>query len=208
MSFSSYFSEQARKPEGLFGRLVMSSVFNIGNARLNRLVYEMMSIRANDRIIEIGFGTGRLIDRMARRLDGGSVVGIDFSKTMVSLAERRNRAHIRNGRVRLIQGDFIDVPLEKGYYDKACSVNTVYFWDRPDLAAKRVAELLKPRGRFVVGFEDAGQLKKRKLEDGVFRLYSVQEIEGLLFEAGFRNGIEAGSRGSGSSVVNCVVALK
>jgi len=34
MSFSTYFSEQARKPSGLFGRVVMPIVFDRGNAFL------------------------------------------------------------------------------------------------------------------------------------------------------------------------------
>ncbi len=48
MSFSSFFSEQARKPKGMFGRVVMSAVFNIGNATLNDLVSEMMAVQDHD----------------------------------------------------------------------------------------------------------------------------------------------------------------
>jgi hypothetical protein len=32
MDFSKFFSEQARKPSGIFGQVVMSAVFDIGNA--------------------------------------------------------------------------------------------------------------------------------------------------------------------------------
>jgi hypothetical protein len=56
MSFIDFFSRQARKPSGIFGRLVMSVIFDVGNARLNRFVNEVMSVRADDHILEIGFG--------------------------------------------------------------------------------------------------------------------------------------------------------
>lgn len=59
MSFSRFFSEQARKPTGLFGKLIMSTIFNIGNAKINRFVYEIMSVKKDDHILEIGFGTGK-----------------------------------------------------------------------------------------------------------------------------------------------------
>ena len=52
--FSRFFSEQARKPEVLFARMVMSVVFDQGNAFLNKFVNELMSVQTDDRIIEIG----------------------------------------------------------------------------------------------------------------------------------------------------------
>lgn len=57
MNFSRFFSEQARKPNGLFGRIVMSIVFDQGNAFLNDFVEELMSVQNDDHIIEIGMGT-------------------------------------------------------------------------------------------------------------------------------------------------------
>ncbi|MCD4675588.1 MAG: class I SAM-dependent methyltransferase [Desulfobacula sp.] len=86
MSFSTFFSQQAKKPSGVFGRLVMSAIFNIGNSKLNRFVNEIMSVQENDHILEIGFGTGKLIYEMARQMDQGLIEGVDFSSTMVSIA--------------------------------------------------------------------------------------------------------------------------
>lgn len=106
MSFSTFFSEQARKPTGLFGRLVMSIVFNKGNANLNRFVNELMSVRENDHILEIGFGTGKLIYEMAKQIDKGLIEGVDFSSTMVSIAQRRNKKYIANDKVKIMKGNF------------------------------------------------------------------------------------------------------
>lgn len=57
MSFSSFFTEQARKPKGLFGRVVMSVVFDIGNAKLNAGIFRVYSL-ADDRdlLSNSGFG--------------------------------------------------------------------------------------------------------------------------------------------------------
>jgi hypothetical protein len=43
MAFKTFFSQQARKPSGWFGRWIMSGIFDFGNARLNRLVYDILS---------------------------------------------------------------------------------------------------------------------------------------------------------------------
>jgi ubiquinone/menaquinone biosynthesis C-methylase UbiE len=204
MNFSSFFSEQARKPKGMFGHVIMSAIFNIGNAKLNELVNKTMSVQDNDHVFEIGFGTGKLIDKMARQIKQGVIEGVDFSEIMVSIAEKRNRAHIATGKVKIKQGDFDEIPLNKEYYNKVCSVNTIYFWKKPEFTARRVAVILKPEGKFVVGFED----KRRKLDSDVFHLYSKADVKKLLLKAGFSNIYEAKSKQFGSSALNCVVAIK
>lgn len=208
MSFSSFFSEQARKPKGLFGRVIMSAIFNIGNAKLNDFVNETMAVQENDRVFEIGFGTGKLIDKMARQFEQGHIEGVDFSGTMISVAEKRNKANIAKGKVRILHGDFDKIPLKKEHYDKVCSVNTIYFWKNPDFTAKKIAGMLKPNGKFVMGFEDIEQLKLKNLSDDVFNLYSTADVEKLLLKAGFSNGVDVKSRKFGSTVINCVVAKK
>ncbi len=208
MGFSSFFSKQARKPAGLFGRFFMSAVFDFGNANLNNLVFEKMSVGKDDQVLEIGSGTGKLINRIANQFDWGTAIGIDFSETMVTMAEKRNKLHIKNGKVRFIKADFDEFPLESEQFDMVCSVNTIYFWEKPGVTAEKIHSVLKPRGKLVIGLEDSEELKKRKLSDDVFHLHSKSEIESLLLKAGFQNGIEITSSAHGSTVLNCVVAIK
>ena len=208
MSFSRFFSEQARKPTGLFGRLVMSIIFDKGNANINRFVYELMSVRKDDHILEIGFGTGKLIYKMAKRIDKGLIEGVDFSSTMVSIAQRRNKKHIAKGKVKIIKGDFDEISFQKESFNKACSVNTIYFWPEPENTTKNIADILKPEGMFVVAFEDIAQLEQKQLSNEVFRLYSRDDVKNLLINAGFSKGVNIKSREIGSTVLHCAVAIK
>lgn len=208
MSFSRFFSEQARKPTGLFGRLVMSIIFDKGNANINRFVYELMSVRKDDHILEIGFGTGKLIYKMAKRIDKGLIEGVDFSSTMVSIAQRRNKKHIAKGKVKIIKGDFDEISFQKESFNKACSVNTIYFWPEPENTTKNIADILKPEGMFVVAFEDIAQLEQKQLSNEVFRLYSKDDVKNLLINAGFSKGVNIKSREIGSTVLHCAVAIK
>ena len=123
--FFNFFSEQARRPDGLFGRMVMSIVFDRGNAFLNDFVNELISVQNDDRIIEIGFGTGNLIYRMAQQIDKGLIEGVDFSKVMVSIARKRNKKNITNGKVKILEGNFDDMPYKKESFTKVCSIDTI-----------------------------------------------------------------------------------
>ena len=208
MNFATFFSNQARKPTGLFGRLVMSVIFDVGNARLNRFVNEVMSVQEDDRILEIGFGTGKLIDEMAKQIDRGFIEGVDFSKTMVSIAQRRNKKHIARGKVKIVRGNFDEMSYKKEAFHKVCSVNTIYFWTDAANTAKKIADILEPGGKFVAAFEDIAQLKQRNLNSEVFRLYSKNDVKTLLSNAGFSHGVSIESREFGSSIFNCAIAIK
>jgi ubiquinone/menaquinone biosynthesis C-methylase UbiE len=208
MSFSSFFSQQARKPAGLFGRFVMSVIFNKGNADLNGFVNEVMAVQKNDNILEIGFGTGQLMHKMAEQIDGGRIEGVDFSSTMVSMAQKRNKKHIRKGKVTLVEGNFDMIPYEKARFSKVCTVNTIYFWPEPEKTARKIADVIKPGGKFVVAFGDKEQLKQKQLNKDVFNLYSKEEVKDLLKNNGFSGEVGVKTKTAGNSVLHCGVAMK
>ena len=208
MDFSTFFSKQARRPEGLFGRIVMRIVFDRGNAFLNTFVNELLSVQTDDRIIEIGSGTGKLIHRMAQKMDRGLIEGVDFSNAMVSIARKRNKESIAKGKVKIVEGNFDEIVYEKDSFTKACSVNTLYFWPSPANTAKKIAEILKPGGSLILAFEDIEQLKQRKLNQDVFNLYSKEEVQDLLINAGFSLDVNIVSRKRGNLLFHCVVAKK
>ena len=208
MSFSRFFSEQARNPSGLFGRFVMSIVFDKGNSKINQFTVELMSVKENDHILEIGCGTGKLINEMAKQIDMGCIEGVDFSGTMVSIARRKNKNHIVNGKVKILEGNFDEISYSKNNFHKICSVNTIYFWPEPEYTTKKIADILKPQGMFLVAFEDIAQLKEKPLSEDVFHLYSKNDVKNLLINAGFSSGVNVESRKVGSSLFHCVVGVK
>jgi ubiquinone/menaquinone biosynthesis C-methylase UbiE len=208
MTFSTYFSKQARKPTGLFGRVVMSIIFNRGNAYLNRFVNELMSVQAYDHVLEIGFGTGKLIQRMAQHINEGHIEGIDISSSMVSIAKKRNKKYIADGKVKIQQGNFDEISYKNYSFTKACSVNTICFWSEPEKTAKKIADLLKPEGQFIVAFEDKELIEQKNLDKNIFRLYSKGDVKNLLKNAGFSTDVRIETRTKGKSVFHCAVAIK
>ena len=208
MEFRSFFSEQAKKPSGFFGRFIMPVIFDRGNALLNAFMEEMLVVEEDDRILEIGFGTGKFISGVAKRLRRGLIEGVDFSNTMVTVAKRKNRKHIDAGKVILRQGDFAEMPYRDNSYHKICSCNTIYFWPDPDQYANKIYKILKPGGKLVLAFEDTDQLESRPLSNNVFKFFHLDEIEDLLNRCGFHGGIEIISREKKSLKYHCAVAEK
>ena len=201
MDFATFFSNQARKPTGLFGRFVAAQIFKKGNAEMNAFIYDSLPISENDHILEIGFGPGELIHAMARRVDSGRVEGVDFSGTMLAIAQRKNRRQIQAGKVKLHLGDFDTMTFDGRRFDVMIAVNTVYFWPQPEATIGKMARLLKPGGRLAVGFHEKAEMQDSKLSRDVFRFYSPRDVQALLeICGGFKNVTIISRRGKAKTL--------
>lgn len=208
MKFSTFFSKQARKPTGIFGRFYMSRIFEKGNSELNAFVKEILSAKGNDNILEIGCGTGMLLTQIAGDLDDGFIEGIDFSKSMISVAQKKRINHINSKKIVIRHGDFDEFKFEFNYYNKIFSVNTIYFWKDPIATVSKIFDLLKPKGMLVLGFHDKSEMKKMNLDKGIFQLYSSNDIIKLLRTDGKLNDVEIISN-KGQRIMNyCAIGTK
>ena len=186
----------------------MPIIFDRGNSFLNSFTYELMGIKPDDRILEIGCGTGSLIKVIAGKMENGFIEGIDFSSEMVTIAKRKNRKHIARGAVNITGDHFDDHSFKKNIFTKACSVNTLYLWENPEPTVTKVMNALQPGGKFVLAFEDVHQLEQRKLNRDVFRFYRRSDVRYLLENNGFSNGVSVESREKGKLSFHCAVATK
>ena len=207
MNIRTFFSQQAKKPTGLFGRLIMSRIFDLGNAVLNDLMRELLTLQEDDHVLEIGFGTGKLINEMASQAQRDLIESIDLSSTMVDMAEKRNRRYIAERRVKIVLSDFDQVEYRDNDFDKVCSANTIYFWPDAKYTVRKIQRVLRPGGKLVLGFEDKSQLAKRQLNPSVFSIYDENDVAQLLADVGFSD-VEIKSKEMKSAVVHCAIAVK
>ena len=180
MPVSWFMARQFARPRGLFGRLFLGGMLDRANVRTNALVFEVMAVDPSERVLEVGFGGGDLIVRLAGAVAGGRVEGVELSDPML----RRVRARVRRrglaDRVRLRAGSVDALPFDAGRFDCACSVNTIYFW--PDLhrGLAELARVLRPGGRLVLGFGSDEALRRAGYGERGFSLYTTERIEDAL----------------------------
>ena len=208
MGFSTYFSRQAKKPSGIFGRLFMSRIFDKGNLELNIFVKETLAIKKSDRVLEIGCGTGSLLKRIANELENGSIEGIDFSKTMISLAKKKNKRHVLKKKAIIRLGNFDELRFENNSYDKIFSVNTIYFWKNPVTTISKAFDLLKANGTIVLGFHSKDEMERMDLDENIFQLYSPQDVINLLKTDNLLKEVEIISKQGQNKINYCAVGIK
>lgn len=140
---------QFSHPRGFVGSLVGMLMVRT-NRKRNEWAVSLLGIRPTDHILEIGFGPGVAIKRMAALSTKGQVAGIDVSQTMVQQASKRNAEGIREGFVTLQHGSVEMLPYSDETFDKVFSSNSVQFWPDTVNSMKEVRRVMKPGGIFSI----------------------------------------------------------
>jgi ubiquinone/menaquinone biosynthesis C-methylase UbiE len=136
-------------------------------------------------VLEIGFGHGRTIERLAGLIGDGHVTGVDVSDAMLAMALRRNGRGVAAGRIDLSVADCAALPFDAASFDGALSVHTLYFWSEPVSRLREIRRVLRPDGRFVLGFTRAESDVSASFPCEVYSFYREGEVTAMLAEAGF-----------------------
>jgi SAM-dependent methyltransferase len=196
-------------PQGTLGR-VAGWTMAVANAGMNRFTVECMAVTPADRILEIGFGPGALVERLAQRVPDGVVAGIDPSATMLAQAIARNQEAVEAGRVDLRLAGISAIPFADGRFDAVCTVNTIYFWPNPVSDLAELRRVLRDGGQVVITF------RVKRLRDGrwvvstrtpAFRDHSLRGVRDLLRQAGFED-IRGRLRRLPLVTAACIIARK
>lgn len=143
--------EHFKKPEGVIGDFVgLHMEQEYGD--LNHWAIEMLHVGKEDKILEIGFGTGLAIESLAKQALKGIVVGIDYSETMLHRAKKRNAQAIHEGRVDLRNACISELPDFDIIFDKILAVNSMMYWEQPVDALKHLKSMLNPDGMIVISW--------------------------------------------------------
>jgi len=206
-AFQKFISRQLAKPSGLFGRLFTARMLEKGNAQMNAQSLVHISPAQGDRILEIGFGSGLLLDKILKNNNAATVAGIDISPEMVKAVSKRLRRHIKLGRAEIRYGEIENIPFTQGHFTKLCSVNTLYFWNNPSLALAECRRVLQTGGKIILCFNAKKDMLNWPGHQHGFRLYEVAEVADLLMNAGFGEITLSSDQQPGQGLFHCMSAI-
>jgi ubiquinone/menaquinone biosynthesis C-methylase UbiE len=115
----------------------------------NRWMVDCLGVDHRDRVLDVGCGPGLAV-AYAAQAGAALVVGVDVSPTMVRHALRRNRSHVRLGRVEIRRADAALLPYPDAHFTKAGSLNSLQFWPAPGRGLGEMYRVLAPGGRVAV----------------------------------------------------------
>lgn len=106
------------------------------------------------RVLDVGCGGGGFAVRLAGRVPGLRVVGLDLSPEQIARARRR--AASLSDRVSFVEGTAVDLPFGRGEFDVVYSLGSLKHWPDPARGLRECARVLRPGGRLWVMEGDRG----------------------------------------------------
>ena len=132
----------------------MSSIFNVHDAagyeqlmgrwsqRLAPKFIAFSGLGENERVLDVGCGTGSLTFALAKSSVLKEIAAIDFSEVFVNEAKRRNT----DPRITIQQADACALPFADGSFDRALALLVLHFVPEAGKAVAEMQRVVRPGG--------------------------------------------------------------
>jgi ubiquinone/menaquinone biosynthesis C-methylase UbiE len=185
MAFSKLAAHQLGNPNRIFGKFA-GFLWNRRNAALNDTVLDLLALQPTDRVLDIGFGGGYLLNRMSSTVTGGLLAGVDGSPAMVAYAEKRYQRAVSAGKLDLKCATAESLPYPGSHFTKVCSVNSIFYWQNIGQGILEIKRVLAVGGMVVLCFTCKASIEKKGFAKNI-QLYETGEIEQMMAEIGFQD---------------------
>jgi ubiquinone/menaquinone biosynthesis C-methylase UbiE len=185
-------------PHGFAGRVFGWLMERLAAGNYRWVIAQLMP-QPPQTYLEIGFGTGRLAEMVARAFNLVRIAGVDPSELMLKTASRKLKRFRKKVALDIKLGDANDLP--EGPFDAIVASHTFQFWSNPQATLERIHKILSANGRLIF-------VIRRHISKEVFAWLpnpisrGVDELAGLraaLADAGFRivadTKLKSGSQG-------------
>ncbi len=171
----SYFRENAAEWDSLRS-------LHIDEEKVEERMLSFTTGARDQSIIDIGTGTGRILELFGRRMARG--VGFDLSHEMLSLARTRmDEAGLTTCQVR--HGDMYQLPIEDESFDIATLHLVLHYADDPGAVIHEAARVMATNAQLIIVDYAPHELEELRNQHAHRRLgFSDSKVRELLFAAG------------------------
>ena len=148
-------------------------------------------VRADARVLDAGCGPGQELERVARLVPSGEVVGVDLAEGMVNAAHRAALAHGLDN-CAFFQSDVGDLPRAfTGKFDLVYNCLAHHHYPDPASASAEILRCLRPGGVYCIvdpgpeWFVRTAAPLARWSDPGWIGFHTPDEFRSLLTHAGF-----------------------
>jgi ArsR family transcriptional regulator len=177
---------RAQKAQDYFQQVAESwdsiRAMHVAPQQVEDTLYQIVGDQFNGDLLDIGTGTGRILEMFADRVHRG--VGVDMSNDMLSVARSNlERPDLKHIHVR--KGDMYRLPLEDNSFDLAILHMVLHYSDKPAEVIQEASRVLRPEGRLIVVDFSAHSEEYLRSEYQHYRLgFTDQEIKSCFDSAG------------------------
>ncbi|HET6421926.1 MAG TPA: class I SAM-dependent methyltransferase [Geobacteraceae bacterium] len=156
---------------------------------------DRLAIRRGEDVLEIGCGSGWLLEPLARKIAPGRLYALDFSGEMLRKAVVRQF----NSPVVIMYAGAEDIPLPDQAVDRVLMINTFSQFPDPKRVISEVSRILRKGGRLDVKYffsrEEVNSHHESKPELKGCNITDNHILHGMLGSVGFMSSVTDGDGG-------------
>ncbi len=159
-SVREYAEQQYKIHENLSKRMNLWS-FGTNPVSLHKWIFSKINLKNNERILELGSGTGQLWLENFRNIPSNcSIVLSDFSKNMLNTA-KKNLANLKLPiKFKIIDAE--NIPFPNRSFDVILACHMLYHIPNIKKALKEISRVIKPNGKFISTTVSKNHIKELK----------------------------------------------
>ncbi len=178
-------ARQLRQPSGEYA-IPVGEKMNEGNLHINLNTIAALNLETNDNLLEIGMGNGFFVKNILSTNHSIKYTGCDFSEIMVDEAIKQNENFILNGQAQFYNRDANDLSFEKETFNKVFTINTIYFWDNPQIVLAEIWRVLKPKGKIIISLRPKFIMELYPFVKYGFKTFSKDDLAELISKNNFK----------------------
>ncbi|MDP5199301.1 class I SAM-dependent methyltransferase [Flavobacterium sp. DG2-3] len=178
-------ASQLKHPSGEKG-IEMGNMMNETNITMTKHSIQNLNILKENKILELGHGNAGHVEFLFEQAKDLKYYGLEMSDLMFQEARKINRNFVSQKQAFFSLYDGNKIPFEDETFDKVFTVNTIYFWQKPEDLLSEIYRVLKPNGNFCLTFAEEDFMKKLPFTQFEFELYSTQKAQDLIAKSDFK----------------------
>ena len=143
-------------------------------------------------LLDVGCGTGPMIELLVKEFPDGNYTGIDLTPRMIEVAQSKKLPHTK-----FLVGDSENLPFKENTFDVVICTNSFHHYPNPQAFLDGVARVLKDGGRLVLRDYTSNRFMIWLMNHiemplahlgghGDVRIYSCEEVRKMCEEAGLK----------------------
>lgn len=178
-------ASQLKNPSGEKG-IEMAHMMNETNINMIKHSIQNLNISKENKILELGHGNAGHVEFLFEQAKELKYYGLEMSDLMFQEARQINRNFVSQKQAFFSLYDGNKIPFEDESFDKVFTVNTIYFWQKPEELLAEIYRVLKPDGNFCLTFAEESFMKTLPFTQYEFELYSTEKAQDLIGKSAFK----------------------
>lgn len=178
-------ASQLKHPTGEKG-IEMANMMNETNINMTRHSIQNLQIGAGNKILELGHGNAGHVEFIFEQAENIKYYGLEMSELMFQEARQINRNYVSQKQAFFSIYEGNTIPFEDHSFHKIFTVNTIYFWQKPEKLLSEIYRVLQPKGILCITFAEESFMKQLPFTQFEFELYSTEKAEKLIDKSSFK----------------------